>query len=199
MPFDSTDARAGLFSVLDALDTAGIPHFLTGALVRNLYAGARTSEDFDIVIDLQDRRPGDVQNALEAAGFHVEGPFRNEFGERLVIVAGGIETDLWLAAHTEAHLRDLEGLRSISYHGREIRAPSPEDFVLRKLHVYGRIRRRSTDLDDAYQVLVLQWDSIDVERLIRRAAAFRLEDLARELVEVAREDREAATRSEPAD
>lgn len=191
MAFNGEEAREGLRTLFATLDAAGIPFFLTGALARNALASARTSEDFDLVLDMRGRTPDDVKRILTAAGHSPNGPEKNEFGERLVLTVAGVETDLWLAPDTATHRAELDHAIEIDHVGRKVRVMAPEDFVVRKLVTYGRIRRRSADLDDAYQVLLLHWDAIDRDRLIQRAEAHRLGALARELVDVVNEDRNA--------
>lgn len=188
MAFSSDAARKGLRALFAALDDAGIRFFLTGALARNALASARTSEDFDIVLDMRGRAPEDVARVLTAAGYRPEGPSTNEFGTRLISTIAGVETDLWLAPDTPLHRGELERAIEVEYLGGKVFVLAPEDLIVRKLVTYGRIRRRSADLDDAYQVLLLHWESIDREQVILRAEAQRVGALARELVEVVEED-----------
>jgi predicted nucleotidyltransferase component of viral defense system len=89
----------------------------------------------------------------------------------------------------------MERAVEVDYHGIPLRIMDAEDFVLRKL-VNCRKRRNPNDLDDAYQVLLHAWMEIDAERLVARASGHRVEKLARELVDLAREDRARLERGE---
>lgn len=190
MSFASDDARRALVSVLDALESAGIDHYLTGALVRNLLGSARTTEDFDIVVDDWAHPPAEIRRILEAAGFTVDGPLTGNLGTRFVIEPGGFETDIWLPPDTEVHRGEMARRQMLEWHGRLVPVMGSEDFVLRKVVTF-RLRRKTTDLDDAYQVLMVAWDTIDRSRLVQRASFYRVEKLMEELIEVAREDRAA--------
>ncbi len=113
-------------------------------------------------------------------------------GSRLILAVGGTPVDLWLAPDTELHRREFERARTIPYGNRFIRLMDPEDFVLRKVVTWRRVRRKSTGIDDAYQILLVAWYSIDRARLLDRAGFHRVTDAMRELIEVAEEDRKAA-------
>lgn len=197
MPPSDDQLRKELVRILDVLDGASIPHFLTGALARNALATSRTSEDFDIVLDMRGRKEDDVRMLFERAGYRVEGPLKGNLGRRFVLDIPDYEADLWLAPDTEIHRAELERARPADYHGRRVRVMHPEDFVLRKLVNWRRIRHKPTDLDDAYAVLLARFDEVDSDRLVQRAAGHRVDKDARELVELVREDREKLARGEP--
>lgn len=182
------DLRGHLTRILGILEEARIPHMATGALVRNALAPARTSEDLDVVLDMRGRTPEDVRALFEAAGYRVDGPLQGDLGTRLVLDLPEYEADLWLAPDTEVHRGEMARSREVDYHGLRLRIMDPEDYVLRKL-VNTRRRRNPNDLDDAYQVLLHAWLDVDPDRLVARAAGHRVETVARELVDLVREDR----------
>lgn len=182
------ELEARLFRVLDVLDEMGVPWFLTGALVRNTYGEWRATRDFDLVLDVRQVPWERVRDTFASRGFVVEGPTHGNLGRRLVVDSGGSPVDLWLAPDTEIHRREFERVRRIPYAGRMLVVMDPEDYVLRKLVNFRRIRAKQSDLDDAYQVLLHAWDQINPERLIARATGHRVEATARELVDLVRED-----------
>lgn len=192
----SDELRDQLVRIVEILSRAGVPHMLTGALVRNALAPARTSEDLDIVLDMTRRTPAEIRALFEAAGYRVEGPLKGNLGTRLVLDLPELEADLWLAPDTETHRREMSRAVTVEYLGRSLRMMDPEDYVLRKL-VNTRVRRNPNDLDDAYQVLLHAWDRIDADRLIARASGHRVERIAQELVDLVREDSEKLERGEP--
>lgn len=194
--FDSDAAREGLLALLRALDAAGIDHYLTGALVRNLLGSARTSEDFDVVVDTHANSHERVRDALASAGYQLEGPLKGNLGERFVTEAGGFETDVWLPPDTETARHEMRNRKAVEWHGTRVWIMDPEDYVLRKLVTWRRVRRKTTDLDDAYQVLFVEWESIDAERLVQRAGFHRVTEAMRELVDLVREDRAKLARGE---
>jgi hypothetical protein len=184
------EIRGHLTRIIGILQDARIPHMVTGALVRNALAPARTSEDLDVVLDMRGRTPDDVRALFEANGYRVEGPLKGDLGTRLVLDLPQYEADIWLAPDTDIHRGEMARAKEIDYHGLRLRIMDPEDYVLRKL-VNTRRRRNPNDLDDAYQVLLHAWADIDAERLIARATGHRVETTARELVDLVREDRAA--------
>lgn len=186
----SADIREHLARIIEILRAEGIAYVATGALVRNALAPARTSEDLDVVLDMEGRTAADIRVIFERAGYRVEGPLKGDLGTRLVLDLPDYEADLWLAPDTEIHRSEMAKALEVDYHGLRLRIVHPEDYVLRKL-VNTRRRRNPNDLDDAYQVLLHAWDQVDPERLVLRATGHRVEGRARELVDLVREDRAA--------
>ncbi len=181
-----------LHQIIQVLVNAGIPYIATGALVRNVLAPTRTSEDFDLVLRLEGRTIEEIRTLFVSHGFVVAGPLKGNFGTRLVLDLPQFEADLWIAPGGERDAGEFSRARTVEYHGRPLRIMDPEDYVLRKLVNYRQARRGNTkDLDDAYQVLLHAWSDIDTARLIARATGYRADDTARELVELAREDHAA--------
>lgn len=183
------EIRGYLTRIIGILQAEGIRYMMTGALVRNALAPARTSEDLDVVLDMTGRTVEGIRRLFENAGFRVEGPLKGDLGARLVLDLPEYEADLWLAPDTEIHRSEMARATEVDYHGIVVRIMDPEDFVLRKL-VNTRKRRNYNDLDDAYQVLLHAWDRIDPDRLLARSTGHRVEMTARELIELVREDRE---------
>lgn len=189
MPVADEPLERELFRILDILQRAGIRHFATGALARNLYGESRTSRDFDIVLDAARPEPEDLRKLFEREGYVVEGPLRGDLGERLVLHFANYYADLWLSPKTELSRQEFERFRHVPYAGRTIPVIHPEDYVLRKLVNYYRVRRKPNDIDDAHQVLLYEWENIDRERLVQRAIVYRIEKKARELIAIVEEDR----------
>ena len=187
--FVSDRAREGLLALLRSLDAADIQHYVTGALVRNLLGAARTSEDFDVVVDTHAHSEERIASVLKHAGYSLEGPLEGNLGRRFVTEVGGMETDVWLPPDTETARQEMANRKAVAWHGASVSIMDPEDYVLRKVVTWRRVRRRSTDIDDAYQVLVVAWDSIDRQRLVSRAGIHRVTDAMKELIKVAGEDR----------
>lgn len=178
-----------LFKILDILAAADVEHFLTGAQVRNLLAEPRTSGDFDIVVLLRGRTKTWVRELLESKGYAVEGPLRGDLGERLVLALPDFEADVWLAPDTEFHRNEFGNAIRVRYGDRELPVMAPGDFVLRKLVNYYRVRGKSHDLEDAFQVLLHAWAQIDVEALPRRAEAYRIRKETEALIAKTRRER----------
>ncbi|MGQ0534697.1 MAG: hypothetical protein ACT4PT_01345 [Methanobacteriota archaeon] len=178
-----------LFRILDLLADEDIEHFLTGAQVRNLFAEPRTSGDFDIVVLLRGRPKRSVRELFEANGYSVEGPLKGDLGERFVLGLPDFEADIWLAPDTEFHRSEFGNAVRVPYGGRELPVMAPGDYVLRKLVNYYRVRGKSNDLEDAFQVLLHAWERIDVEGLPKRAEVYRIRKQAEALIEKTRRER----------
>lgn len=176
-----------LFRVMDVLEEAEVPYFVTGALVRNAYGEPRSSQDIDVVVE--GKHEGELRRDFEAQGFDVQGPREGRLGRRLVLRGDETPVDLWLAPKTQLHEAEFDRAVAREYRGRSVPLMHPGDFVLRKLVNYRRIRGDTADLEDAYQVLLYGWDEVDRNRLLERAAFYRVETDARELLETVREDR----------
>jgi hypothetical protein len=77
------DLYSELRRVVEALDTAGIPHALVGGLAVSIYTTARATEDIDLPI-----APANLQRAaiaLSALGFRLAGQPMSAAGGRLSI------------------------------------------------------------------------------------------------------------------
>lgn len=183
------DLERELFKILDALSAADMEHFLTGAQVRNLFGEPRTSGDFDVVVLLRGRTREAVRGLFESHGYRVEGPLKGDLGERLVLELPQFEADIWLAPDTEFHRAEFGNAIRVPYGDRELPVMAPGDFVLRKLVNYYRIRGKSHDLEDAFQVLLHAWDRIDVEALPKRAEVYRIRKQAEALIDKTRRER----------
>lgn len=183
--------EAVLFRVLDVLDDAGVPYLLTGALVRNYLGGlSRTTKDFDIVVHPDHADADGIRSLFQRKGHAVEGPMQGNLGRRLVLRFEELWVDLWLPPNHPLHRSEFERAVRVIHGGRSLPLLHPEDYVLRKLVNYYRVRGKPNDIDDAYQVLLYAWDDVDAERLVQRAALYRIEARARELVNLVRNDRD---------
>lgn len=177
-----------LFRVMDLLEAEEAEYFLTGSLVRNAFGEPRASRDLDVVVP--EEHEDTLRRVFEDDGFRAEGPLKGRLGRRIVLRTDDALVDLWLAPPTEFHRREFERAVEKEYRGRSIPLMHPEDFVLRKLVNYARIRGHTEDLEDAYQVLLHGWKEVDEDNLMDRATFYRVKDHAQRLLELVREDRE---------
>jgi hypothetical protein len=178
-----------LFRVLNALEGDDVPCFVTGAFPRNAQGDWRTTRDIDVVVHPTHAEAESLTGLFSDLGFDVEGPREGSLGRRLVLKGDRAPVDIWLPEGHPLHHEEFDRVQGVEYRGRVVPVPHPEDYVLRKLVNYYRLRRSTNDLDDAYQVLLYAWDLVDVDDLLERAVTYQVREEAEELVRTVEEDR----------
>ena len=173
-------------ALLDALATAGIAHMITGGLVSNAYGILRSTQDADIVIqvegaafDIFERALPDTLRLDPQISFETitgsrrqivtlrETPFRIE----LFFLSNDLHHQERFQRRVWKHLPDLE---------REAWIATAEDMVIQKVRW-----NRDKDRDDARNILAVQGDALDSSYIERWCDAHgtrsRLEELRRSI------------------
>lgn len=170
--------------VIDALEQTQIPYMIVGAISSNAYGIPRPTKDADFVVSLN---KGDLQRVMAVLGddFGLDRQMRLETitsTTRNVATykPTGFEIELFRLSDDPHH---QERFRRRARHplpdlGREAWLPTAEDVVIQKL----RWQRRK-DIDDAKNVLAVQYNNLDWAYLERWAAMHQTLDLLNELRE----------------
>lgn len=150
-------------SVLDALDDAGVPYLLGGALALNAHCGVwRDTKDLDIFV-----RPRDAERALTTlreAGFMTEMVYESWLGKAW---KGDVYVDIiWRNANALFPVEDSWFLQDVSIHlfGREVPVIPLEEFLVSKMLVMGRYRYDGADM---LHVLFERGEIVDWDKLAR--------------------------------
>lgn len=69
---DRTDAFVAAWAVADALERAGLPYAIGGAMAYNLWSVPRATKDVDVNVFVDTARLGEVLRALHAAGVDLD-------------------------------------------------------------------------------------------------------------------------------
>jgi hypothetical protein len=146
-------------AVLDACESAGVEHMLTGAFAHGLYGIPRSTKDVDVVVSVN------LGDAIAQVVSQLSGVVRFEsqvqfdtliWGKRLIGESLGVppfKVELFELFDDPFVLSQFRRRRKLfsTLLQRETWLPTPEDVVVQKLR-WGR----NKDLDDARDVLAVQ-------------------------------------------
>ncbi|MFN0136316.1 MAG: hypothetical protein ACKVS9_09395 [Phycisphaerae bacterium] len=171
--------------VVDALDSAGVPYFLTGALVLGAYGPARATKDLDFVIDLGGVPIARVAQLL-GDDFVLDPQIQFETITssavfKFDIRGAGFIAELFLLGD-DPFMRERFGRRyAIDLLGRRIAIPTAEDIIVQKIRWFAR-GGRPKDRSDAAMVLTAMFESLDWPYIRRWAAEHETTGLLEELI-----------------
>jgi len=153
-------------AVVDACDSEGVDHMVTGAFATSVYGIPRSTKDVDVVLSL---RNGDAISRVAAKlepmiEFNPQVQFDTlTWGKRLVGItrqSPPLKVELFELFDDPFVLAQFQRKRKLFSNqiGRNTWLPTPEDVVVQKLR-WGR----NKDLDDARDVLAVQGtESLDM-------------------------------------
>jgi hypothetical protein len=151
-------------AVVDGLNAIGIPYMVVGSLSTNVYGLPRSTQDADIVVELQS---GQIQElaALLEAGFRLDPQPRFETVTMttyylMFTKEGKFRIELFVRSD-DIHDQTRFGRRvSGMVAGRTVWVPAVEDVIVTKIRWYGT-DRRNKDWDDVRNVIAVQQDRLD--------------------------------------
>ncbi len=167
------DATEAAVHFATALQRAGIPHAIGGAIAYGFFGAARGTHDVDINLFVPGDAAGPAPSALIAAGLEIDEPLALETAAERGDARGmfkGLPVDLFFNS-IPVHDRAATRTREVTLHGIRLRVLSPEDTAVFKMLFF-----RGKDLVDVERLLGIMQGSLD--RAYVRAA----------LVEVVGED-----------
>lgn len=151
-------------AVVEGLNTLAIPYMVVGSFSTNVYGLARSTQDADIVVQLQEGQLCQLADAL-ATSFRLDPQPRFETVSmttyyQLIAKEGKFRIELF-ALSDDAHdqMRFARRVRG-TVAGRGVWLPTPEDAVVTKLRWYG-VDKRNKDWDDVRNVIAVQEDRLD--------------------------------------
>jgi hypothetical protein len=176
MPIDLDDPIALMLAAAAALERSGAECAAYGGLALGMYGEPRETRDADFAVTGVDIERARL--ALADLGVHVVIAFSNiRFGgcdvSRLSLVGGSQVNTVDLVAPRSPRFAGNVFRRAVtgSLRGHEIRATSPEDFVILKV-----LATRERDLEDARSVILTQRTRLD-EALIQREIQQLIEEI----------------------
>lgn len=174
--------------LVQAFGALGVRWYLFGAQAAIVHGSARLSADVDVTVELGDRDPGELVEALRAVGVELAIPADDAFvaaARVLPMVHGAtaMPVDVVLAGSgLEALFLDRAQLRRVD--GVDLPVATPEDIVVMKLFA-----GRSDDVQDAKAVVAAN-PAIDLDHVRELIAAIEeamdQSDLAPRLEDVVR-------------
>lgn len=147
-------------NVIDALNAANIPYFLSGSFASNYYGIPRSTEDADFVLQLAGRSLASLRPYL-GPEFRLDPQMMFETitaTRKHVIDVDGTEfrVELFYLSDDAHDLKRFERRRSVPFNGRSTFLPTAEDVIITKLRW-----RRDKDREDIRGVIAVQADNID--------------------------------------
>ncbi len=165
-----TPAESITIRVADALESSGIPHFLSGSFASNYYGIPRSTRDADFVLQMQGsigsefaKRLGDDFELDPQLSFEtLTGTFRQLLRHR----KKPFKVELFLLSQDPHDLSRFARRRPVPLFTRRVWLPSAEDVIVTKLRW-----ARAKDKEDVSDVLSVQRGKLDwsyIEEWCRR-------------------------------
>jgi predicted nucleotidyltransferase len=149
-----------MLQVTDALERAGVPYMLVGAFSSNYHGIPRSTEDVDVVVELNApltaefaRLLGENYEDEPQMSFETNtGTQRQEFRVRGTL----FKVELFRLSNDAFDQQRFQRRRSVEVEGRQIWFPTAEDVIVMKLRW-----ARSKDKEDIKDVMFVQGDKLD--------------------------------------
>lgn len=177
---ETSDALEAVLEVTTILDTLAIPYLVGGSLASSLHGVPRSTEDADLVVELEPAKIEPLVKALQETFYIDEERVRDAVRRRasfnIIRLAGIFKIDLFVLPDTPGSRLEMERRQVVDLGDpeRSIFVASAEDTVVQKLHWY-RLGRGISERQwrDALGVLRVQKGRLDLDYL--RETAVRLE------------------------
>lgn len=164
-----------LEEVTHPLRKTGIRYMLIGALAVMAHGAPRMTQDLDLRVELSSLNRNQLREVLESTGYTVEGPVRNEFGERFLLDHPDFLVEIYLASDHPYSQEEFKHAISVRFGQTEHLVIGMEDLVLRKMYNM-RIRRSAFDQQDVLALLHMHKAKMNVDYIRERARLFRLQE-----------------------
>ncbi|HVX83912.1 MAG TPA: nucleotidyl transferase AbiEii/AbiGii toxin family protein [Phycisphaerae bacterium] len=175
-----------MLAVARALDAAGIAFMLVGAFSASFHGIARSTEDADFVLRVDDLNVGALSRSLGAT-FRLDPQVKLEtftMGSYYTIrhLDSDFSVDLFLLKEDPHDQASFSRRVLVSYGAGNVYVSSPEDLVVTKLR-WSQGGRRAKDISDARGVLAVQTPAqLDVAYMRRWADAHGTRELLETLL-----------------
>ena len=193
MSREQAESADALATVLEILETLGIPHHVGGSFASTLHGVPRQTLDADVVVDLPLTLVEPLAERLRPRFYldddRIRQAIANKASFNLIDLSSGFKIDLFVKGNEP--FDEIELRRSVrtvlpGAGDREVPVKSAEDTILRKLQWFdlgGRVSDRQWN--DVLGVLKIQGEQLDHEYLGEWAGQLGVEDLLRSAFEEA--------------
>jgi hypothetical protein len=163
-----------LAAVIDALNSLEIPYMLVGSYSSNVFGVARATKDADLVVELGQRRIGEIARLI-GPGFRLQEQLTFETITGTVryiidVVDDPFRIELFRLSndpHDQSRFCRRQEVEAPAL-GRRVFLPTPEDIIVTKLR-WSLHSGRGKDRDDARDVIAVQGERLDFEYIHRWA------------------------------
>jgi hypothetical protein len=148
------------FDLVAALEAGNCPYMLVGAIAAIHYGVARSTFDVDAVVGFQSQTAAELARRMGASyQFESQQAFEVFTGKPIHVIhvkSAPFKIDLFPLTDDAFDQERFGRRRRVRLRGREVFLPTAEDVVVQKLR-WGR----GKDLDDARDVMAVQYQTLD--------------------------------------
>jgi hypothetical protein len=171
----SDDLAATLRALVERLDALDIAHMLVGSVAALAHGRSRSTQDFDVVIDVERDSLLALVQALDPERFYVSEEAAIEALTRwssfnVIDLATGWKVDLIPLKPRPFSRREFSRRQSMSVFDIEVCVASVEDVVLAKLEWSKRAGGSARQLEDVRELVSLWGDRLDCDYVAAGAA-----------------------------
>jgi hypothetical protein len=156
-------SEEAVVAVIDALDTLRIPYMLVGSLSQNVYGVPRSTQDADIVLQIDPGALGRLKSALGMFLWEPQLSFEAVTGTTRQILEApgtGFKIELFLLTDDPHDQERFERRKRVTVFGRQTSVATAEDVVITKLR-WSKQGQRRKDLEDVRGVVAVSDQLLD--------------------------------------
>jgi len=169
-------------TVIEKLDSLGIPYMLTGSIVSSLQGEPRSTHDIDLIVLL---RPSDIEPLLKAfppSEFYISKTQIVQSIEKkdmfnIITLRESQKIDFWLLTDDPFDQSRFSRRYAEDFMGIKIFVSSPEDTILAKLRWAYLAGGSEKQFTDALRVFEVQYNNLDLTYLEKWVGTLHLDPL----------------------
>ena len=166
--------------IVTALERVGIPHMLTGSLASSYHGSPRSTQDIDIVIAPTREQLHALVKQLPESEHYVNldtalEALQSETQFNLVDLSTGWKVDFIIRKSRPFSRTEFDRRAAVEFLGLRVFVASAEDIVLSKLE-WARPGQSQRQVEDVSRLLMMRWDSLDLDYLRRWVSTLGLEE-----------------------
>jgi hypothetical protein len=168
--------------VVQCLEKAGIPYFITGAVAGIAYGEPRLTNDIDIVADIQKDHVAELRKCFPEGEYYFDPDsalkaIRRKSQFNIIHPSSGLKIDMMIPTKRPFDKSRFARVRRMKTDpANEANFASPEDVILKKMEYY-REGRSEKHLRDILGILKVSADLIDFDYLVRWARDLGLDEI----------------------
>lgn len=172
-----------LRTVVAALESAGIPHMVTGSIASAIHGQPRATRDIDFVIDPNDQAVEILVTSFPTDRFYV-GDAHSAVAQRdmfnIIDITTGWKADLIIRKDRAFSREEFARRQPAIIAGTQTYVSTPEDAILSKLE-WHTISKSDTQRRDVIEMIIANIDSLDRDYLNNWASELGLAELLSEV------------------
>jgi hypothetical protein len=171
------------------LEASGVPYMVTGSVASSAFGHARSTNDFDIIIDPTLETLGRFLNSLPTDWYVSRDAAHDALARRsmfnVIAMEGGWKADFIVRGQRPFDIEEFTRRRAHIVLGINVAVITPEDSILSKLD-WSRDSESARQFDDAVGVARMNLPSLDLTYLHKWASELNLEARLEKVLEEAK-------------